>query len=1084
MLKRFLYLVPALLILMGLSGGTATAQIVLPGPYSISTIAGNGGGGTAYSGNGGPATYAVLPDIIGVAVDSIGNAYIADGYNSCILKVSKDTGIITNVVGPCSTTGYGSYTLATDGDGGPAISAKLQLNGPIAVDQAGNLYFEDSFVNVVRKVVASTGTIETIAGNGTVCEPAINSCGDGGPGLSAELGVGRSGAAIAVDLSGNVYFWDGLDSSIRKLTVSTGIVTRVVGTGLSSGSGNRPTVSGYLATSCSFVDTQLTVSGIAVDSSGNIYFVTGGDSNYVYEVNASTGILNILAGTGMGYDAGDGGLARSAAVNNPTSVAVDLKGNVYFAEEGSLSNSSLSSNRVRFINAASGVITTIAGGVDPGFRGDGGLATSSLLSRPEGIALDSNGNIYVADTSNGRVRVIGASAVSTTTTVSTSDSSIYYGATVTFTATVTATSGTPTGTVTFYSDGNSIGTATLSSGSGSITNSTLAIGTHSITASYAQNAQYLASTSAPITQTITMVPTSINGVSVSPNPAVVTNPVVVSAYVSASNGQTPTGTMTLQVDGNTIGTPTLSNGAGSASISSLAVGSHSLGISYGGSATFDSSSVFYDNYITISQITTSISVTASTASASFGQCVNFTANVTSPSGTPTGTVAFTANATGLGSATLSGGVATVSNCTLPVGAYTITASYSGATNFKPISGTTTFTVTKAPTTLSWNPPAAITYGTALSGIQLDATVVNGIPGTLTYTPAAGTVLDAGIRTLSVTFTPTDTADYAGSSASVSLLVNKATPTISWASPAPIIAGTALSSAQLNASASVAGTYAYTPGYGTVLPAGNQTLSVTFTPTNTTDYNNATASVTMMVKAVPTITWPTPAPITYGTPLSGAQLDATASVSGTYAYTPGPGTVLQVGNRTLSVTFTPTDGTDYSTATASVVLTVSPATPTILWPTPAAITYGTVLSSLQLDATTAGSIPGTFIYTPAAGAVLPAGNQLLSVVFHPTDASDYTTASGSTILVVNKAGAVVTGTSSLSQSIYGDSVTETFTVAPVSNGVTPTGTITLMDGATELTTLTLTNGRASYTTSVLTAGTHSITASYNGDQDYQ
>jgi hypothetical protein len=195
-------------------------------------------------------------------------------------------------------------------------------------------------------------------------------------------------------------------------------------------------------------------------------------------------------------------------------------------------------------------------------------------------------------------------------------------------------------------------------------------------------------------------------------------------------------------------------------------------------------------------------------------------------------------------------------------------------------------------------------------------------------------------------------------------------------------------------------------------------------------------------------------------------------------------VLQVGNRTLSVTFTPTDGTDYSTATASVVLTVSPATPTILWPTPAAITYGTVLSSLQLDATTAGSIPGTFIYTPAAGAVLPAGNQLLSVVFHPTDASDYTTASGSTILVVNKAGAVVTGTSSLSQSIYGDSVTETFTVAPVSNGVTPTGTITLMDGATELTTLTLTNGRASYTTSVLTAGTHSITASYNGDQDYQ
>ena len=122
-----------------------------------------------------------------------------------------------------------------------------------------------------------------------------------------------------------------------------------------------------------------------------------------------------------------------------------------------------------------------------------------------------------------------------------------------------------------------------------------------------------------------------------------------------------------------------------------------------------------------------------------------------------------------------------------------------------------------------------------------------MPGTFSYSPAAGTVLGAGTDTLSVTFTPTDTTDYATATATTTIAVAQATPTIAWASPASIVYGTALSSAQLDATASVPGTFTYSPAAGTVLGVGNnQTLSVTFTPTDSTDYTGATATTTINV----------------------------------------------------------------------------------------------------------------------------------------------------------------------------------------------------------------------------------------------
>src|SRR5580698_1497879 len=330
------------------------------------------------------------------------------------------------------------------------------------------------------------------------------------------------------------------------------------------------------------------------------------------------------------------------------------------------------------------------------------------------------------------------------------------------------------------------------------------------------------------------------------------------------------------------------------------------------------------------------------------------------------------------------------------GTYLITAAIGtlAAANYSFTFVNGTLTINQATPTITWATPSPITYGNILSGTQLNAT--GSVPGTFVYTPAAGTTPATGSDTLSVAFTPTDTTDYTNANGSVTLTVNKATPTITWAPPSPISYGTVLSSTQLNATASVPGTFAYTPAAGTTPATGSDTLAVVFTPTDTTDYTTASASVTLTVnKATPSVTWAKPSPISFGTVLSSTQLNATASVPGTSAYTPAAGTTPATGGDTLSVAFTPTDTTDYTNASATVTLTVNKAAPTITWAAPSPITYGTTLSGTQLNAT--ASVPGTFVYTPAAGTTPATGSDILSVAFTPTDTTDYTNASSSVTL---------------------------------------------------------------------------------------
>jgi len=428
-------------------------------------------------------------------------------------------------------------------------------------------------------------------------------------------------------------------------------------------------------------------------------------------------------------------------------------------------------------------------------------------------------------------------------------------------------------------------------------------------------------------------------------------------------------------------------------------GTAALGAAGTQSFTLDSS-----GSIAFTPVSTTTSLMISPSTASTDTLVTFTATVTAAnSATPTGTVTFYNGATVLGTGTVgANGIATFTSSILAAGSYSVTAQYGGNAPYTAsTSSAQPLTLTVVPTTpvISWATPAAITYGTALSATQLDATA--SVPGTFVYSPASGTVLTAGSQTLNVTFTPTDTTDYKTATTTMTLTVNKAAPLITWATPAAIAYGTALSATQLDATANVPGTFVYSPASGTVLTAGSQTLSVTFTPTDATDCSAAMATATLTVnKAAPSITWATPAAITYGTALSATQLDATASVPGTFVYSPASGTALTAGSQTLNVTFTPTDTTDYNTANASVKLTVNKAAPLIAWATPVAITYGTALSATQLDAT--ANVSGTFVYSPASGTVLAAGSQTLNVTFTPTDTTDYNTATATVTLQVNQA----------------------------------------------------------------------------------
>jgi uncharacterized protein (TIGR03437 family) len=327
------------------------------GQYIISTFAGNNTSG--YSGDGGPPTAAQLSFPSGVAY-SKGNLYIVDSANNVVRLISN--GVISTFAGTAGAAGFSGDTAA-------ATSATLNNPSAVAVDSSGNVYIADTGNDVIRQVNTS-GIINTYAGNFSM-----------GPGYSGDGGVATNGqldapTGVAVDSSGNVYMTDSVNNLVRK--VSGGNFSTIIGIGATGQTLNHP-------------------NGLLVDSKGAIY--VSDTSHRVLKY--ANGALTTFAGTGdVGY-AGDNGPAAKAVLNNPVGLAIDAAGNVYIADPNEF--------RIRMV-ATTGIITTIAGSGHVGYVGDGGSALTAYLNFPNGVALDSSGNIYIADTENNVIRMLSISA--------------------------------------------------------------------------------------------------------------------------------------------------------------------------------------------------------------------------------------------------------------------------------------------------------------------------------------------------------------------------------------------------------------------------------------------------------------------------------------------------------------------------------------------------------------------------------------------------------------------------------------------------------------------------------------------------
>ncbi len=335
--------------------------------FSIGTVAGGGP-------NSLTATSAGIGFAGGVARDAAGNTYITDSYSSQVFKVDT-TGNLTVIAG----NSFMGYT----GDGGPATAASLNRPEAVAVDGSGNVFIADTDNCVIREVIASSGVIQTVAGNGT-----SGYSGDGGPATSAEL---SDPFGVFADGSGNIFIADTDNFIIREVTASNGNIQTVAGT---------PGTSGYAGDNGPATSAQLDEpEGVYVDGSGDI-FIADTFNSVIREVIAGT--ISTVAGNGTAGYSGDTGPATSAELNLPDGVFVDSSGDIFIAD----TNNSV----IREVVAT--VINTVAGDGTAGYAGDGGPATAAEVNLPSTVFVDGSGNIFIADTDNYLIREVTAGNIS------------------------------------------------------------------------------------------------------------------------------------------------------------------------------------------------------------------------------------------------------------------------------------------------------------------------------------------------------------------------------------------------------------------------------------------------------------------------------------------------------------------------------------------------------------------------------------------------------------------------------------------------------------------------------------------------
>ena len=987
------------------------------------------------------------------------------------------------------------------GDGGPATKSPIFLPTGVVADASGNIFLSDSQNNRIRRVDAQTGIISTIAGTG--------SPGYQGDGVPAAQTMVNTPAGLVLDGAGNLYFADTGNYIVRRIDVSTGIITTVAGT---------PGVQGYSGDGGAAAQARLSFpQSVTFDAAGDL-LIADTSNNAVREVDAVTGKIRTIAGTGTAGYNGDGQAATSAQLNSPWSVVVGQDGSVYIAD--------LFNNRVRKVSTG-GTITTVAGTATRGFLGDGEAATGAELSQPTALALDPAGDLYIADSDNNRVREIHAvSGVIETISGTSSEEfvgdagpanlaglygpdALFFDAggnllvadmfhnrvrrisglkTVLTFATMKVGKISAPQPVTVANDGNAdlvlaapglvnaatdAGTTTCASGSDIASAGSCVVGAefaplvtgNPVLGSITVNSNALST--APVIdlsgEVLSITPTSISLVS-SKNPSLLGAPVIFTATVDNGGSGTLSGTVVF-LDGSTqLCSATLAAGVATCDAPSLALGQHSITAVYSGDANdaAATSSVLTQVVQQADTLTLTVAPNPAVVTAS----VTMTLTATAATGTPSGTASFYDGTTAIGAGTLSGaGVATFSTAALTPGTHSISVQYSGdAVNAAGKSNAVSLVIQQATT--------ATTLTTSNASVPVGTQV--------TFTASVSST-NGPAPTGSVQFTD------GGVSLGSSTLGSNGVATLSTSSLAP---GTHTIAAVYGGS---------TDDAGSTSPTVTETVQqIGTTTTLSADKNPVSAGATVNLTAAVTVVGTGPVALTGNVRFSeGSTVYGSASVDSTGHATLALST-LSAGSHSLVASYR--GSTDYAISTSAVLVEVvnSTATTTAL-SSSATTTYAGEAASFTATVTSATGTPtGSVTFTDGTAnigqgtlngqGVATFSTTTMSVGAHTLTATyggdgSYNGSTSASLVHTIVLAPTATGlTSSANPATLGASVS--FTASVTSDSPNPGGSVSFMDGSTAIGSATVgSNGAATLSTSSLGFGTHSITAVYQGDANH-
>lgn len=984
-------------------------------------------------------------------------------------------------------------------DGVAATSAPINLPSGVVLDFNGNMYLADTLNNRIRRVDAQTGLISTVAGTGL---PGFS--GDGGAATNAMI---NSPASLAMDGAGNLFFADQRNHVIRRLDAASQVITTVAGTGQ---------VRGYSGDNGPATSAQLNLPlGVSFDQQGNL-LIADTYNHVIRIVDAVSGTIRTLAGTGTSGFNGDNQLASSAQLSIPA-LALSL-------QDGSILVADTGNNRVRRIDR-SGVMTTLAGNGAGQFAGDGGAATAASLKNPSGLATDPAGNIYIADSSNNRIRMVAADTRQIVTIMGT-DSGSFSGdnapANVASLYNPNALFFAQNGTL-YISDSynqsiRGIVTDLLkltystirrgkvsppqlvtlaNRGNASLTLSSFAFNmsaVDSITTSCSQarpltslqtcqlgvefaptvigrdvvGSLGLPSDVTHITPTVRLDgevldvnPTTVTVVS-SKNPSMTGDAVTFTASVTSDDANR-TGNVTLTSDGTALCTSALqADGSITCTASNLSLESHAIVAQYAGDAQNAAATS-----ATLTQVVkqpTTLQLTSSSNPATVTNPVTFTVTASAATGVPVGTVTFLDGTTTLGTAVLASGRASLTTSSLAPGAHSILAQYGGDAS----------DATGQSTVLAQE-------------IQQSSTTT--LLGASNSSPPVGTA---------VTFTATVSSTI-GSVPSGSVQFRDGSTVLATASLS------ATGSASFSTSSLTAGSHAIVAVYSG----------------DTNDATSSSASLALTVQQLATATTAQPG----SNPLSaGATEHLSAAVgiaSGSTAQGPITGTVtfregsttydsvalddaqhaatdlrnLSVGTHVISMVYG--GNANYAASSTTVTVTVNQTAASISLSDAAGTTLAGGAAVWTAGVSSNTGIPtGTVIFrdgstTLGSGSLdahgvatfstasLTVGSHTVTAVYGG-DANYTSVTSAPVIHTVNRAVPTLTLTGPASNTVN-VTANVTFSLTLSHPGSTPTGTLSLLDGATVIATQPVTAaGVASFNTASLALGQHSISASYSGD----